>query len=53
MGVCAARDIPIVNIEMFGLPGQAYLDCGAKTSIASANLKKIIQFKGCHFETVG
>ena len=28
------------------------MDCGAKTSIASANLKKIMQFKGCHCDTV-
>ena len=52
MAVCAGRDIPIVNTEMFGVPVQEYFDCGAKTSIASAKLKKMMQFKGCHFETV-
>ena len=49
-GVCAGSDIPMVNVEIFGIPGQAFFDCGSKTSIASANLKRIMEFKGCTFE---
>lgn len=52
LGLCTGRDIPMVNVEMFGVPGQAYVDCGSKTSVASANLKRIMEFKGCEFEKV-
>lgn len=52
LGMCVGRDIPMVNVELFGIPGQAYFDSGAKTSIASSNLKRIMEFKGCKFKTV-
>lgn len=42
LGLCVGRDIPVVNVELFSVPGQAYFDSGAKTSIASGNLKRII-----------
>ena len=51
-GVCAGQYIPMVNVEIFGVPGQAFFDCGAKTSIASTNLKRIMEFKGCSFEKI-
>lgn len=50
--MCVGKDIPIVNVQLFGVPGQAYFDTGAKTSVASSNLKRIMQYKGCKFETV-
>lgn len=46
------REIPVANIQMFGVPGQAYLDTGARTSIASANLKKIMDFHDCIYNKV-
>lgn len=52
LGLCVGRDIPVVNVELFGVPGQAYFDSGAKTSIASANLKRIMEFKGCKFDNI-
>ncbi|XP_059226882.1 uncharacterized protein LOC131998537 [Stomoxys calcitrans] len=46
------REIPVANIHMFGVPGQAYLDTGARTSIASGNLKRIMDFHGCIYDKV-
>ncbi|XP_036317864.1 uncharacterized protein LOC118732866, partial [Rhagoletis pomonella] len=46
------RSCPLVHIEMFGLKGEALFDTGAKTSVASANLKKILSSKGCVFQDV-
>ncbi|XP_017483888.1 PREDICTED: uncharacterized protein LOC108372667 [Rhagoletis zephyria] len=40
------RNIAIANVQLFGLPGQVYFDSGARTSVASANLKRIMDFKG-------
>ncbi|XP_036322142.1 uncharacterized protein LOC118736151 [Rhagoletis pomonella] len=46
------REIPIANIQIFGVPGQAYFDSGTRTSVASANLKRIMDFKGYVFKSV-
>lgn len=51
-GMCVGRDIPIVNVQLFSVPGQAYFDTGAKTSVASSNLRRIMEFKGCQFESI-
>ena len=48
LGLCIGRKIPVVNVELFGVPGQAYFDSGAKTSVASSNLKRIIDFNFLH-----
>lgn len=52
LGLRIGRNISVVNIQMFGVPGQAYFDSGAKTSVASTNLKKIMDFKGCQYESI-
>lgn len=52
LGMCLGKDIPIVNVDLFGVPGQTYFDTRAKTSVASSNLKNIMQYKGCKFETM-
>lgn len=46
------REIPMANILIFGIPGQAYMDTGARTSIASSNLKKVMDFHGCIYSKV-
>ncbi|XP_073821670.1 uncharacterized protein [Musca autumnalis] len=51
LGIWVGRDIPIVNVELFGIPGQAYFDTGAKKSVASSNLWRLMKFKGCTFQT--
>lgn len=52
INVPIGRDIPITNIQIFGIPGQAYFDSGARTSVASANLKKVMESHRCVFESV-
>lgn len=51
-GMSIGCDIPMVNVQLFGVPGQAYFDTGSKTSVASSNLKRIMQFKGCKFDSI-
>ena len=34
------------------LPGQVLIDTGARLSVASDNLKKILEFHGCKFKTL-
>lgn len=42
----------MANIQIFGVTGQVYFDSGARTSVASANLKRIMDFKGYMFKSV-
>ncbi|XP_067622402.1 activity-regulated cytoskeleton associated protein 2-like [Eurosta solidaginis] len=53
LNVTIGRDIPVVNIEMFGVPGQVYFDSGVRTSVASVNLKRVMDYKGYIFKKVG
>ncbi|XP_017473239.1 PREDICTED: uncharacterized protein LOC108364160 isoform X2 [Rhagoletis zephyria] len=46
------RDIPVVNVHLFGVPGQVFFDFGARTSVASANSKSVMDFKGCKYRNV-
>ena len=46
------RDLPTVHISLFGLQGEACFDTGAKTSIASSNLKRILTSRGAIFQDV-
>ena len=46
------RDIPVVHINVMGLKGEACFDTGAKTSVASAHLKKLLTSKGVVFQNV-
>lgn len=52
LGLCVGREIPVANVEMFGVPGQAFFDSGARTSVASTNLKRIMDFHGCQYESI-
>ena len=51
ISACVGSDVPHVNVKMFGVPGQAILDSGARTSVASANLKRLMDFHNCEFNT--
>ncbi|XP_073835504.1 uncharacterized protein [Musca autumnalis] len=46
------RTLPTTHIEIFGLLGEAVFDTGAKVSVASLNLKNILEENGCVFENV-
>ena len=46
------HELPTVHIKLFGLQGEACFDTGAKTSIASSNLRKILTSHGAIFQEV-
>ncbi|XP_017464511.1 PREDICTED: uncharacterized protein LOC108357933 [Rhagoletis zephyria] len=43
------RDMPVVEIQIFDMPVQAFFDSGACASLASANLKAVMDLKGCKY----
>uniref|UniRef100_A0A1I8NJ43 Peptidase A2 domain-containing protein n=1 Tax=Musca domestica TaxID=7370 RepID=A0A1I8NJ43_MUSDO len=45
-------EIPLVNIKFFGCLGQVIIDTGARMSVASANMKEIMDCNGCTFHSL-